>query len=100
MGELLLFHVAVSKRRVWTRSLKEAVLRMPKGDCQEKLFNGDQVVGRQKPAYHQEYCSDIFGGCIQCLSPHLYDFCCRFDCMQATFFMSPCAAAVIGACCS
>jgi hypothetical protein len=24
-----------------------------------RLFNGDQVVGRLRPAHHQEYCSDI-----------------------------------------
>jgi len=28
---------------------------------EEWLFNGDQVVGRQRPAHHQEYCSDTFG---------------------------------------
>jgi hypothetical protein len=33
----------------------------------KKLFSGDQVVGRQKPAHHQEYCSDILRGCVQCL---------------------------------
>jgi len=33
----------------------------------EKLFSGEQVVERQKPAYHQEYCSDICGGCVRCL---------------------------------
>jgi len=27
---------------------------------------GDQVVGRQKPAHHQEYCSEMFGGCVKC----------------------------------
>jgi hypothetical protein len=32
------------------------------------LFSGDQVVGRQKLAHHQEYCSDICGGCVQCLA--------------------------------
>ena len=26
----------------------------------ERSFSGDQVVGRKKPAYHQEQCSDIF----------------------------------------
>ena len=35
---------------------------------QRKSSSGDQVVGRQRPAHHQEeYCSDICGGCIQCL---------------------------------
>ena len=32
------------------------------------LFSKDQqVVGKQKPAHHQEYCSDIHGGCVRCL---------------------------------
>ena len=31
----------------------------------EKLISGDQVVGRQKPAHHQEYCSDTCGGCAR-----------------------------------
>jgi hypothetical protein len=25
---------------------------------------GISLVGRQRPAYHQEYCSDILGGCV------------------------------------
>jgi len=28
---------------------------------EERLFSGDQVVGRQRPAHHQEYRSNIFG---------------------------------------
>ena len=55
-----------------------------------------------------QYCSDICGGCIQCL----VGFCCGSDRMQASFFMSavasnseavewvPYVAAVTGACCS
>ena len=35
-----------------------------------KAFGGDQVAGRQKPAHHQEYFSDICGGCIQCAAMH------------------------------
>jgi hypothetical protein len=31
------------------------------------------VVGRQKPANHQEYCSDIVGVEFE-VSSHLYDF--------------------------
>jgi hypothetical protein len=39
-----------------------------------EVFQWDQVVGRQKPAHHQKYCSDtICGGCIN-VSSHLYDF--------------------------
>jgi len=33
---------------------------------EERLFNGDQVAGRQRPAHHQGYCSDVFG----CMMPH------------------------------
>jgi hypothetical protein len=39
------------------------------GEQEGKLLSGDQVVlGRQKPAHYQEYCSSICGGCIQCLA--------------------------------
>jgi len=34
------------------------------------IFSGGQVAGRQKPAHHQEYFSDICGGCIQCAAMH------------------------------
>ena len=80
----------------------------------ERLFSGDQVVGRQKPAHHQKYCLDILGVVFNA-SPHLYGFCCGSDCMQAYVFHDcggvqtsnfedvegvPCMAAVDGACCS
>ena len=48
---------------------------------EERLFSGDQVVGRQGPAHHQEYCSNICGVVFH-VSPHLYDFvadACRLD---------------------
>jgi hypothetical protein len=32
------------------------------------LFSGDQVVGRQRPAHHQEYCSDTLGVVFNVLS--------------------------------
>jgi hypothetical protein len=48
----------------------------------EKFFCGVQVVGRQRPPHHQEYCSDIRGGCVQCnVSSQLYDFGSGSDCM-------------------
>ena len=61
VGELHWFHVAVSKRRVWTQSLKQAVLRMTsrgrlRNMCQGRM-SGEWVtralfVGR---AYHWWY---------------------------------------------
>ena len=42
---------------------------------QEDFFSGDQVVGRQEPAHHQEYCSKICRDRVQCLA-YLYDFGC------------------------
>jgi hypothetical protein len=53
---------------------------MPPGGENKKVFSGDQVVGRQKPAHHQEYCSDVCGVCIQ-VSSHVYGFCCGSDYM-------------------
>jgi arginine utilization protein RocB len=39
---------------------------------EQKLVNGDQEVGRQKPAHHQEYCILLryFGGL--CSMSHLF----------------------------
>jgi len=45
---------------------------------ESSFSNGDQVVGRQKPANHQEYCSDICGGCVN-VSSNLYETCCGSD---------------------
>ena len=47
--------------------------RIPPGKYkQDEFLSGDQVVGMQKPAHHQEYCSDSCGDCVQCPS-YLYD---------------------------
>jgi hypothetical protein len=47
----------------------------------ETFFSGGQVVGRQKPAYHQESCSNLYGVVLLLLnvSSHLYDYCCKAD---------------------
>jgi hypothetical protein len=30
------------------------------------VTEGTEVGGRQRPAYHEEYCIDILGACVQC----------------------------------
>ena len=62
-------------RHYWHRLGKDFVFFAPPNGCrdtqhsiwrtkEERLFSGDQVVGRQKPECHQEYCSNICGGCM------------------------------------
>jgi len=59
-------------RHYWHRLGKDFVFFAPPNGCrdtqhsiwrtkEERLFSGDQVVGRQRPAHHQEHCSDNFG---------------------------------------
>jgi len=60
--------------------------RLQKHIDKRSFFSGDQVVGRQKPAHHQEYCSDICGGSLYSMS-HLYDYGCGLTACRLEFFM-------------
>jgi hypothetical protein len=55
---------------------------IPPGEKNKKLCSKDQVVGRQRPAHHHEYCSDIVGVVFN-NSSHPEDFGCGSDCMSA-----------------
>ena len=58
----------------------------------DKLFSGDQVVGRQKLAHHQEYCSDICGGCVQYLNHMIFVvdlIACRLNCFMSAVAFTP-----------
>jgi len=54
----------------------------PTWKIKQKLFSGDQVVGRKKPA-HRQIIDQIFWGVVFNVSSHLFGVCCGSECIQA-----------------